>query len=62
MNVVKLSTLKEGEKVTFKSGLIAFFSHFNEKDNPVFLVRHNGYTGHYLLSHLTSDSPLSELE
>ena len=30
-------------------------------DSPVFLVRHNGYTGHYLLSHLTSDSPLSEL-
>lgn len=30
----KLSTLKEGEKVTFKSGLIAYFSHFNEKDSP----------------------------
>lgn len=60
--IVTLATLKEGQKLQFKSGLIVYFSHFNEKDNPVFLVRHNGYTGHYLLSHLTSDSHLSELE
>lgn len=62
MKTPTVSTLREGQKVEFKSGLVATFSHFDPTDSPVFIVRHNGYTNNFLLSHLKSTSPLSKLE
>jgi hypothetical protein len=57
----KIKHLKPGEKIQINE-LETTFSHISPDGHPVFNVRHNGYTGHYQLTHLTEDNFITEIK